>query len=844
MNLRSIEGALKSAKAKAERAAEKAGVRQKLNDLRQSASAAASKAASTALGELKACRDYQLSPEPVACGGSGGVFAVYDGFRKGAKADAQDARVSVWLLDKRALSETYAKDDVEELLALVRKDASQWLKLRHPNVLRVHAPLEENRNALALVTEPVLASLADVLDAGAALREKRRSKRRRDQSSASASSSSSSSEPPPGDDDAPPAHLAHLRLSKLEIKHGILQLADALAFLHAGAGLVHRALSPETVAVTSAGGWKLAGGFGHAASTRGDSGDAMFHLETAHAALSKNGLPLDPLPLTPKLAYLAPELVLGAGGNGVSAGEPTPASDVFSLGAMFFELLAGRKWLEIPELSQTVGEYRGALAKAGVGTGTGAGTGTGMAMRSGTGTGTGAGLGTSGRGSADAEATALTRSACAEDPSTRPDAAALKSAAYFSADPGLRAIHRLDRFIELDVLGRAAFLRELQSQWDLFDSRTLVTRVLPPLLVELRTPQLQPLVLPIILQLCERQEPRDFSQHTLPHLAPLLETATGATLGAILRYAGAFAERTVDDADFEARVLPAVLRGMRAPEVLVQEEALRQIVGVVGRVGAETMRRDVVPRLHAAASETTAAAVRVNALMALGKVAPGLGPPEWNATLDMLHALTKVDHSAATLMCVLGVADAIGRAAGGGLVASRVLPLCCPLTLAPGLNRRQLATALGVIRGMLDRLETERMPGLPEAPPSPAPTRERDRTPPSPTAADAFAATTAMAASTATSLPNANAMGAATNGVVRPLAPPPGFRGGDASAADQLAAALSSPDDLASLFTATGVPPRRREPNANGTTTTGDMFEGMRVNDARERRPGGGGSLL
>ena len=817
MNLRSIEGALKSAKAKAERAAEKAGVRQKLHDLRQSASAAASKAASTALGELKACRDYELSPEPVACGGSGGVFAVYDGFRKGAKVDAQDARVSVWLLDKRALSETYAKDDVEELLALVRKDASQWLKLRHPNVLRVHAPLEENRNALALVTEPVLASLADVLDNGAALREKRRSKRRRDRSAAA----SSSSEPPPGDDDAPPSHLSHLRLSKLEIKHGILQLADALAFLHAGAGVVHRALSPETVAVTSAGGWKLAGGLSHAASMRGESGDAMFHLDTAHAALSKNGVPLDPLPLMPKLAYLAPELVLGAGGNGVSAGEPTPASDVFSLGAMFFELLTGRKWLEIPELSQTVGEYRGALAKAGVGTSTGAGT--------------------SGRGSADAEATALTRSACAEDPSARPDAAALKSAAYFSADPGLRAIHRLDRFIKLDVLGRAAFLRELQGQWDLFDSRTLVTRVLPPLLAELRTPQLQPLVLPIILQLCERQEPRDFSQHTLPHLAPLLETATGATLGEILRYAGAFAKRTVDDADFEARVLPAVLRGTRAPEILVQEEALRQIVGVVGRVGAETMRRDVVPRLHAAASETTTAAVRVNALMALGKVTPGLGPPEWNATLDMLHALTKVDHSAATVMCVLGVADAVGRAAGGGLAASRVLPLCCPLTFAPGLNRRQLATALGVIRGMLDRIETERMPGLPEAPPSPAPTRERERTRPSPAEADPFASTTATVASATKSLPSANAMRAATNGVARPLAPPPGFRGGDTSAADQLAAALSSPDDLASLFTAPGVPPRRREASA---TTTGNMFQGMRVNDARARRPGGGESLL
>ena len=213
--------------------------------------------------------------------------------------------------------------------------------------------------------------------------------------------------------------------------------------------------------------------------------------------------------------------------------------------------------------------------------------------------------------------------------------------------------------------GRAAFLRELQGQWDSFDSRTLVTRVPAAVARRASHPQLQPLVLPIILQLCERQEPRDFSQHTLPHLAPLLETATGATSARFFATLGAFAKRTVDDAEFRgARPSRGPPRHARAPEILVQEEALRQIVGVVGRVGAETMRRDVVPRLHAAAaSETTTAAVRVNALMALGKVTPRLGPPEWNATPDMLHALTKVDHSTATVMCVLGVADAVGRAA-------------------------------------------------------------------------------------------------------------------------------------------------------------------------------------
>ena len=40
-------------------------------------------------------------------------------------------------------------------------------------------------------------------------------------------------------------------LGQLEIKHGLLQLAETLSFLHNNARLIHRALSPEVgVAVT------------------------------------------------------------------------------------------------------------------------------------------------------------------------------------------------------------------------------------------------------------------------------------------------------------------------------------------------------------------------------------------------------------------------------------------------------------------------------------------------------------------------------------------------------------------------------------------------------------------
>ena len=232
--------------------------------------------------------------------------------------------------------------------------------------------------------------------------------------------------------------------------------------------------------------------------------------DTSRPALGANGIPLDPLPLTPRLAYVAPELILGARGRAAAAAagtrrrRPPPTC---SPSGRYVRTADGKKWLEIPDQAQTVGEYEGESQTRGV-------------------------------ARAAPPWTRRRRRGCARrirGPVARPCAGAFAASQYFANDPGLAALAQLDRFLELDVLARAAFLQSLQGRWDLFDSRVLVTRVLPPLLVELRTPQLQPLVLPIILQLCERQTPGDFTNYTLPYLAPLLESASGATLGTVLR---------------------------------------------------------------------------------------------------------------------------------------------------------------------------------------------------------------------------------------------------------------------------------------------------------------------
>jgi serine/threonine protein kinase len=47
-------------------------------------------------------------------------------------------------------------------------------------------------------------------------------------------------------------------MSELEKKHGLLQLCETLTFIHDNARVLHRAINPSSVFITSGGAWKFA----------------------------------------------------------------------------------------------------------------------------------------------------------------------------------------------------------------------------------------------------------------------------------------------------------------------------------------------------------------------------------------------------------------------------------------------------------------------------------------------------------------------------------------------------------------------------------------------------------
>ena len=93
----------------------------------------------------------------MASAGPGLLWKVYSGYKNTTRQAA-----SVFVLERAAL-ERFDRQDKEAVWELMRRGVSQLTRLRHPQILTVHHPLEESRDCLAFATEPVFCSLANAL---------------------------------------------------------------------------------------------------------------------------------------------------------------------------------------------------------------------------------------------------------------------------------------------------------------------------------------------------------------------------------------------------------------------------------------------------------------------------------------------------------------------------------------------------------------------------------------------------------------------------------------------------------------------------------------------------------
>ncbi|EFJ36554.1 hypothetical protein SELMODRAFT_165698 [Selaginella moellendorffii] len=586
----------------------------------------------------KPLQDYELV-EQIGSGGPALAWKLYSGRPRNKAEHAHNPEVCVWVLDKKLLSETRQRIGItkaaeDAFLEVVRADAGQMLKLRHPGVLRVVQALDESKTAMAMVTEPIFASVANVLGNLENVSKT-------------------------------PKELRGLELGLLEIKHGLLQLTETLSFLHNNAQLVHRAISPESVFITSTGSWKF-GGFGFAATVEQTAAEAGAGASFLYPEYDVDEVVM---PLQPPLNYTAPELTR-------SNGNPGSCSDIFSLGCLIYHLLSREP------LVLCKNNLRAYKAKVQY-------------------------LASASFSKIPPELVHDLKRMLSPAELSRPTASEFTGSPFFREDTRLRALRFLDHMLERDNIQKSDFLKALSGMWTEFDPRVLRYKVLPPLCLELRNVVMLPMVLPMVLTIAESQEKADFESSTLPALLPVLSSATGESLLLLVKHAALLINKVTSE-HLSTSVVPMLVRAYDDPDARMQEEVLKRTIGIAKQIDYQILKQSILPRIHGLALKTTIAAVRVNALLCLGELVPRLDKNSFKEVLQTLQRCTAVDHSAPTLMCTLGVADASYKQFGVEFAAEHLLPLLTPLLTAQQLNLQQFTKYMQFVKEILREIEEKR----------------------------------------------------------------------------------------------------------------------------------------
>ncbi|AQK96599.1 ARM repeat superfamily protein [Zea mays] len=462
--------------------------------------------------------------------------------------------------------------------------------------------------------------------------------------------------------------LVFQEMGLLEIKHGLLQVAETLDFLHNNAHLAHRAISPETVFITSNGSWKL-GGFGFALSVdQAAVGLSLTSSQLFH--YSDYDVEDTALPLQPSLNYTAPELVQSRDSKVGSA------CDMFSFGCLAYNLVARRPLLDC---HNNVKMYMNALTY----------------------------LTSEAFSNIPSDLVLDLQRMLSMDALSRPSAMAFTGSSFFRDDTRLRALRFLDHLLERDNMQKTEFLKALSDMWKDFDSRVLRYKVLPPLCAELRNMVMQPMILPMVLTIAESQDKGDFELATLPALVPVFASASGETLLLLVKHADLIINKATQE-HLISHVLPMLVRAYDDNDPRLQEEVLRRTVPLSRQLDTKLVNKAVLPRVHGLALKTTVAAVRVNALRCLGDLVPSLDKEGIMGILETVRRCTAVDHTAPTLMCTLGVANAIYKQCGVEFAAEYVIPLIFPLLTAHQLNVQQFAKYMLFVKDITSKIEEKR----------------------------------------------------------------------------------------------------------------------------------------
>lgn len=564
----------------------------------------------------------------IASAGPGLMWKIYSGSKFSTKQEA-----SIFVFEKRQL-EKFNKADRDMILDSLRKGIVQLTKIRHPQILTVQHPLEESRESLAFATEPVFASLANIFGNTFNMPQ--------------------------------PANMSDYKLFDVEIKYGLMQLAEGLAFLHNDVRLLHGNICPESIIINKSGVWKIFGFDFCIHNTNPPNSAPSFPFEDYNMSL--------PPICRPNLDYVAPEKIIDQK-HGIS-------SDIFSLGMLCYTLHStGNKPLMPVETMQ---QYRSRVQQL--------------------------------------KSLSDNKLQCLPEPlrgngklmlspsqSDRPDAHQFIKIRYFD-DLGIKTLQYLDSLLQWDNVQKSQFYKSLPAALPNLPQRVKVQRVLHCLTRDLTQPVMVPFILPSVMDIAKGCTKEEYCLYVLPHLKPLMKIMDPIQVILIFLQNMELLLKMTPAESIQQDVLPMLYRGLDCDVAKIHELCLSVLPTFAGLLDHANVKNHLLPRIKRLCLGTNSLSVRVNCLLCIGGLLEHLD--KWLVIDEVLPFMPQItSREPAVLMGILGIYKLTLTHKKLGIskeiIASRILPFLMPLCIENSLSLPQFNALITLVKDMLNIVESE-----------------------------------------------------------------------------------------------------------------------------------------
>nr|CAY54151.1 unnamed protein product [Heliconius melpomene] len=575
-------------------------------------------------------REFEAT-QYIASAGPGLLWKVYKGFKKSTKQEA-----SIFVFEKKQL-DRWSKTDRDIMIDILKRGIVQLTKLRHPQILTVQHSLEESRESLAFATEPVFASLANILGY-------------------------SENMPQPI-----PTNLVNYKLYEVEIKYGLMQIAEGLAFLHNDVKLLHHNICPESIIVNQQGAWKIFG-FDFCIANQSMAGSAPFWPFNEYC----QAMP----PLTqPILDYLAPEYILSA--------THSPASDIYSLGMLIYSvhstghLTLGNIGNDYAKFKRFVNEIRNLPPSRLLCVNEG--------LRE------------------------FVKLMLNVTPELRPDPHQFLKIPYFE-DIGVKTLNYLDSLFQWDNLQKSQFYKGLPQIIQKMPHRICIYHILPCLTKEFVNPPMVPFVLPNVLLIAENSTKEEYAKYILPVLKPVMLIQDPIQILLIFMQKMELLLKLTPGDEVKSDILPMLYRALESDAQQIQELCLSVLPTFASLIDYPAMKNALLPRIKRLCLGTNYISVRVNCLLCLGKLLEHLD--KWLVLDEIIPFLPQIpSREPAVLMGILGIYKLTLNHKKLGITkevtATKVLPFLIPLCVENGLTLNQFNALISLVKQMIGKVESE-----------------------------------------------------------------------------------------------------------------------------------------